>query len=182
MENNTLKFAPFLWRVTALHCITYFVMGFLAALLLDYKTVFDSPPMSYYMRSIDSPWVSLGPSLQVFRGIIFSLSLWFFKDIFLFVPYGWLKLWGLLLGLCILSTSGAAPGSIEGFIYTKVPLSVHLKGYLEIVPQTFLFSVGLREWYAHPKKTWNVLSFIVLLFIFLMSFMGVLAATGHLTS
>jgi len=180
MENSNLKFGTFFWRITSSHMITYFIMGIIAAAVLNYKVSFETPPLSYLMKPIDSSWVALGPALQVFRGFIFSVALWFFKDNFLYKKYGWLKLWGLIVGLCILSTAAAASGSIEGFIYTKIPVASQLKGYFEVLPQTLLFSLLVFYWYRKPKKLWNVLSIIMVSLLFILCILGWLAANHQL--
>ena len=77
-----------------------------------------------------------------------------------------------------MSGSAAASGSIEGFIYTTVPIGEQMKGYFEVVPQVGLFSLLVCQWYAHPKKKWNILSGIVVGIILFLSIMGVLAASG----
>jgi hypothetical protein len=114
----------------------------------------------------------------VIRGLVFALALWFFKEQFLHQKFGWLKLWGLLVGLSILSTTGAPPGSIEGFIYTKFSFLEHVKGYFEVGIQTLLFSLALYYWYQRPKKAWNIVAGIMVGLIALMSTMGFLAASG----
>ena len=176
MEKDKLKFGTFFWRVMSSHMISYFILGLIAFILLDYKETFENPPMSYLMRSIDSPWVVAGPMLQVIRGFVFSVVLWTIKDSFLFKEYGWLKLWGLIVGLSILSTTGPAPGSIEGMIYTKIPIVDQLKGYFEVLPQTMLFSLFLNYWYMKPKKAWNIISIALVIIIFFFSSMGVIVS------
>lgn len=177
METAAFKFSTFFWRITSSHIITYFVMGVIAANLLNYREVFES---SESFRAYDSPWIAAGPGLQVIRGLIISLALWYFKDSFLFQKYGWLKLWGLMVGLTVLSTAGALPGSVEGFIYTTVPIAEQLKGYFEVLPQLGFFSLLVCYWYERPRKIWNILSVILVSLIMLMSLMGVLAALGYL--
>jgi hypothetical protein len=177
MEKHKMTFGTFFWRVTSSHMITYFIMGIIASILLDYQKAFETPPLSYFMRPTDSPWVAAGPMLQVIRGLIFSIVLWISKDIFLFKKYGWLKLWGLLAGLSILSTTGPALGSVEGMIYTKIPLVYHLKAYLEVVPQTLSFSLFLFYWYRKPKKIWNIVSITLMSIIVFFCIMGFLAAS-----
>ncbi|WP_340110645.1 hypothetical protein [Maribellus mangrovi] len=177
MENNNLKFGSFFWRISSSHMITYFIMGIIAASILNYKEVFENPPLSYLMKPIDSSWVAVGPVLQIFRGLVFSIVLWFFKDNFLYKRYGWLKLWGLIVGLCILSTTGPSPGSIEGLIYTKIPVISQLKGYFEVLPQTLLFSLLVFYWYKKPKKLWNVLSIILVSIIIILCTLGLIAST-----
>jgi len=176
MKNNNLKFGGFFWRISSSHMITYFIMGIIAASILNYKEVFENPPLSYLMKPIDSSWVAIGPVLQIFRGLVFSIVLWFFKDNFLYKRYGWLKLWGLIVGLCILSTTGPTPGSIEGLIYTKIPVISQLKGYFEVLPQTLLFSLLVFYWYRKPKKLWNVLSIILVSIIIILCTLGLIAS------
>lgn len=182
MSTRDLKFGTFFWRITAAHMITYTVMGIMAFFLLDYSTVLAEPPLSYLMRPVDSPWVAIGPALQVFRGLVFSLSLWYFRDVFLQAQYGWLRLWGLIVGLSIVSTVGAAPGSIEGFIYTIIPARLQLFGYAEILPQTILFSLMVYYWHRKPGRIWNILSGILVVLIILAGVMGFLAARGMLAN
>jgi len=120
MENENVKFGTFFWRISSSHMVTYFIMGILASTLLNYSEAFANPPLSYLMKPLDSPWVAIGPVLQIFRGLVFSIALWFFKDSFIYKEYGWAKLWLLIIGLSVLSTTGPTPGSIEGIIYTKI--------------------------------------------------------------
>ena len=157
--------------------ITYFVMGVIAANMLNYREVFES---SESLRTYDSPWIAAGAGLQVIRGLIISLALWYFKERFLYQKFGWLKLWGLIVGLTTLSTASASPGSIEGFIYTTIPLVDQIKGHIEVIPQTGLFALIVCYWYERPKRIWNILSIILVSLIVLMSLMGVLAALGYI--
>jgi hypothetical protein len=177
MEKHKMTFGTFFWRVTSSHMISYFIMGIVASILLDYQHTFETPPLSYFMRPTDSPWIAAGPILQVVRGFIFAVVLWIFKDGFLYKRNGWLKLWGLIVGLSVLSTTGPAPGSIEGMIYTKIPLIDQLKGYLEVVPQTLLFSVFLFYWYRKPNKIWNIISITLIIILVFFCTLGFLAAS-----
>jgi hypothetical protein len=180
MENLEYKFGTFFWRITASHMITYMLMGIIASTLLDYDELFSNTLISCFFRPMDSPWIPAGPALQIIRGLIFSMALWYFKENFLHTNYGWLKLWGLLIGLSILSTTGPPPGSIEGFIYTKIPVADQAKGYLEVVPQTGFFALLVCYWYKNPKRIWNIISTVLVVLIILMSLMGVLATLGKL--
>jgi len=154
--------------------ITYFAMGLFAMAVLDYEKAFDTPPLSYLMKPVDSPWVAAGPILQVVRGLVFAVSLWYFRSNFLNADYGWLKLWGLLVGLAVLSTVGPAPGSIEGMIYTKIPIDTQLRGYIEAVPQTLLMSLGMHYWYRRPGKGWNIISIVLVAIIVLLCVAGLM--------
>ncbi|HET9390282.1 MAG TPA: hypothetical protein VFO44_11600 [Steroidobacteraceae bacterium] len=46
------------------------------------------------------------------------------------------------------------PGSLEGLIYTTMPLSAQVRGYLEIVTQVILLSALLFYRVRHPGKLW----------------------------
>ena len=171
------NFGTFFWRITSSHIVTYFLAGIFAYYFLNYQDLFETPPFSDLMKPMDSWAVAAGPGLQLIRGLIFSIVLWAFRDVFLNTKYGWLKLWGLLLGLSILSTTAAAPGSVEGFIYTTIPVKKQIVGYLEVMPQTLLFALLVYYWYKKPKKAWNILSIVLVSIILFMSIMAVTMAS-----
>ena len=134
------SFGQFALRVTACQIVTYFVAGLGPYTFLDYRGQFLSHALSCFMLPVDAPIVALGPILQVFRGLIFAAALFPFRQVFLATPRGWLLLWGLMVGLAVLSPTGPAPASVEGFIYTKIPISQQVLGYFEVLPQTLAFS------------------------------------------
>jgi hypothetical protein len=76
--------------------------------------------------------------------IIFALASFPCQEV-IFAKREWLKLWWLLLALGVFSTFGPAPGSVEGLIYTIIPLGDQLVGLWEVVLQSFLLAIGL--WY-----------------------------------
>ena len=169
-------FATFLWRITSSHMISYFLAGVFAYNLVNYQELFETPPFSGFMKPMNSTAIVAGPAFQFIRGIIFSIALWPFKETFLNTSYGWLKLWGLLVGLSILSTTAAAPGSIEGFIYTTIPIKKQVIGYLEVIPQTLLFSLMVYYWYKKPKKAWNIISIVAVSLILLVVILALTVA------
>ena len=163
------QFGTFLWRVTAAHITTYFLAGVCAYYFLNYRELFETPPFSSFMKPTTSLTVAAGPALQLIRGCIFSMALWPFRHVFLDTKYGWLKLWGLLVGLSILSTTAAAPGSVEGFIYTTIPVKKQVIGYFEVMPQTLLFSLIVYYWYKKPRKAWAVTAIVLVSVILLLT-------------
>lgn len=163
----------FFWRITSCHMVTYCIMGLLASTFLDYKTFYGKEILVTFMRQIESPWVAAGPSLQVVRGLLFALILWPIRDSFLEEKKGWLNLWLLFIGLAILGTAGPAPGSLEGMVYTQLPIADHLWGLPEVIIQTMLFSFAVVFWYKKPSKVWNIIMAIFVLLIVLMSLAGV---------
>jgi hypothetical protein len=170
MSNDS--FTRFFGRVTACHMVTYFVAGILAYTLLDYATAFESDNLSCYMKPTSSPWIVLGPALQVIRGFVFTAALYPFRRVFLEENRGWLKLWGLLFGLGILSTYGPSPGSIEGIIYTKIPPLDQIWGLRETVGQSLVFSLLLVGWYRKPGRAWGIVLYGLAVLVFLMSLAG----------
>jgi hypothetical protein len=153
MNNDDLiRFPGFAARTIVAHTVTYFCMGVLAAAILDYHEQFSRPFMACWMRPTTDPLVMAGPLFQPIRGFIFALVFYRFRDILFSKPRGWLLTWWTLVGLGIISTFGPAPGSIEGMVYTVIPLRDQLTGWLEIVPQALLLSGILYYWVRHPQN------------------------------
>jgi len=167
-------FRRFILRVCACHMVTYFVAGILAFVLLDYEKAFQSEHLSCWMRPTSSPWVALGPGLQWIRGLIFAVVLYPFRHVFLERSRGWLTLWGLLLGIGILSTYGPAPGSVEGLLYTTIPPLQQIAGLSEVVGQSLVFSVLLVAWHRRPHRAWGVVLYSLTALVVLMSLAGAL--------
>ncbi len=167
-----VSFGRFLARTTACHMVTYFIFGLIALFAFDYARAFASDNLSCFMLPTNSKWVALGPGLQIFRGLIFALALYPFRGVFLAGRQGWLTLWGLLIGLCILSTAGPAPGSVEGLIYTKIPWRAQLLGLREVVAQTLAFSYLLVAWHRHPRRAWGIVMGILTALVLLLSIAG----------
>ncbi|MEZ4714809.1 MAG: hypothetical protein R2851_01760 [Caldilineaceae bacterium] len=69
-------------------------------------------------------------------------------------PRGWLTLWIMLVVVGIFSTFGPAPGSVEGLIYTTLPVGGQLGGLIEVLAQALLLAVVLFYWVNHPEKRW----------------------------
>jgi hypothetical protein len=164
----------FVLRVSACHMVTYFVAGVLAFFLLDYETAFQSEHFACWMRPTTSKWVALGPGLQWIRGLVFAIVLYPFRHVFLDSSRGWLALWGLLLGIGILSTYGPAPGSVEGLLYTTIPPLEQIAGLAEVLAQSLAFSVLLVAWYRRPRRAWGIVLYALSAVVVLMSVAGAL--------
>ena len=175
-KNETLTF---IWRIVSIHTIAYFIAGIFALVFMQYTEQFASETMSSIMRPVDSPWVALGPSLQIIRGILIALILLPFKEIII-SKHGWIKLAGLVFGLSYISTIGPTFGSFEGYIYTKIPCQYHLLGIPETLFYVFLFSFLLFAWYKKPVRIWNIIIIILIVIIILMSIMGYFSSIGLL--
>jgi hypothetical protein len=155
MQNERqITFLGLTIKTIVVHTVTYFIMGILALTLLEYKTAFEAPITREYMRSVDDPIIALGPALQSIRGILFAVVFYLLRDILFGRRNGWLIMWVMLVSLGILSTFGAAPGSVEGLLYTKMPVGLQISGWLEVMTQALLLSVILFYWVNHPEKKW----------------------------
>ena len=170
-----MTFARFAWRVVAAHTTTYMVAGLLASTLLDYEAWWTTEWMAHY-RPMHSPWVAAGPALQVVRGLLLAAVLWPFRDTFLRGARGALQLWALLVGVGILSTYGAGPGSIEGVVYTALPPAYHVFGLPEVYGQALAFSGILVGWCRWPHRAWDVVLGLGTGLTVLMSLAGVFLA------
>jgi hypothetical protein len=126
----------------------------LAATLLNYAERFARPEMVCWMRPTTDAMVMAGVLFQPLRGMIFALVFFPLQQSLFEKRYGWLLLWWLLVGLGILATFGPAPGSIEGLVYTVIPWTDQVIGWLEVVPQAFLLSLGLWAWVRYAEKRW----------------------------
>ncbi|MDL1944336.1 hypothetical protein FBQ99_18535 [Chloroflexi bacterium CFX2] len=183
MKDNQITFLGLTLRAMVSHTLTYFIVGLAAFTVFNYAARFAEADLSGYMRPTGDPIVALGPALQFIRGILFALAFYPLREILFGRRNGWLVTWLLLVSLGILSTFGPAPGSVEGAIYTVLSIREQFLsgGMLEILTQSFLFSVLLYYWVNHPGKRWlNWLLGILFGLVILMSVMGYLAASGSL--
>jgi hypothetical protein len=173
-EPVVAPFRTFAWRVVSLHMISYCLLGVAAFFLLNYEQAYLTTELRHLMLPTDSPWVAAGPALQVFRGLLFAVVLFPLAPVFLTRRHGTMILWGLFVGLAILGTAGPSPGSMEGMIYTRLPMPLHLFGLPEVLLQTLLFSAGLVAWYRRPSRWKNAAAGIAVGLIVLSSLAGVL--------
>jgi hypothetical protein len=169
-------FAAFAGRSILVHTLTYLVFGLAARSLLDYDRLWGLPLMADLYRPLDSPWVLAGPLLQPLRGLVFAAGLWPLRDAIFGMERGWLVLWGLFLAFAILGTAAAAPGSIEGVIYTKLPGEVHWTGSPEVYGQTLAYSWLLFHWQrAHATEGATILA-LKAVCVLLAAFFGMVLA------
>ena len=182
MNENRITLINLTLKAIVAHTITYFLVGLVAFNIFNYAADFAQPEMSTWMRQTNEPIIALGPALQPIRGILFALAFYPLREVLFKRKNGWLITWWLLVSLGILSTFGPAPSSVEGMIYTTLPIRDQLSGgLLEILTQSFLFSALLYYWVNNPEKRWmNWLLGIVFGLVVLMSIMGYLVASGSI--
>ena len=147
--NSNLRF---ILKTTGLHILTYIICGIVFSTIFSYHSLFSMDGVGEFMKEVGGTSTLIGPLVQVIRGILFGIALLLIKDTFMATKYGWLKLWILLSVIGIINTPAPAPFSIEGIVYTKLPLEFHLKGAPEILVQTLLFSYLLAKPASKKKK------------------------------
>ncbi|HEY2858502.1 MAG TPA: hypothetical protein VGJ21_08805 [Terracidiphilus sp.] len=152
MEVPQPRFLPLAAKTVVCHSLTYMVMGAIAYNVFHYADFINSPNSG--MRPTSSLWVVFGPALQIFRGILFASIFWLFRDNLFGRRNGWLRMAWMLVGMGILGTFAAPPGSLEGFIYTTMPVLTQVRGYFEIVTQAVLLSALLCYWVNRPGRKW----------------------------
>lgn len=174
-------FVAVILKTAIVHTVTYFLMGLLAYTFLDYAGTYADPTVAKLMRQTNDPLVAGGPLFQVLRGILFGIAFYALREIVFARKNGWLILWLVLVTVGVLSPFGASPGSIEGIIYTILPMWFHLMGLPEVVIQALLLAFLTYYWVNHPEKKWLGWVFgITFALGLLMSTMGVLAGLGIL--
>jgi hypothetical protein len=173
--------AMYFWQMVYAHTIAYFIAGLFALVVVNYKELFATEIISTFMRPVDEPIVALGPSLQIFRGIIIALVLLPLRKAFFEERYGLIKLGLIIIGFSLLSTIVPTMGSFDGYIFTKIPYMYQILGYLEAIIYVLLFIgiIKISIKYGH-KRIITILSIIMMLLIILMGIMGFLAAKGYI--
>lgn len=179
MENYTFK--SIVARTAIVHTVTYFVMGILALVFVGYTAKFSDPAVAGFMRPTDSPWVAIGPLLNVVRGLLFGIVFYLLRETIFPRKAGWLILWVVLVVVGVLSPFGAAPSSIEGAIYSTLPLWFHIAGLPEVLLQALLLAGMTHLWVNHPD--WKSLDWafgLLFILVILFSVLGLLAGLGFL--
>lgn len=176
MTDRNMENIKFAWRITAAHTIAYFCAGIFALLIMDYKDLFSNSAISSFMLPTDTPIVALGPALQIFRGLIMAIVLLPLRKVIITEKNGFVKLWLLVLGFSVFSTFAAAMGSIDGFIYTNVPIIEQILGYPEAFLWTTLFVGIVWALYKFEKKAMNIAAIVLFSLVVFMSIMGYLDA------
>jgi hypothetical protein len=157
------------------HTLTYFLVGILAFVALDYSARFSDPSVTAYSRPTSDPLVMAGPLFQPIRGFLFGVVFFLLRDSIFRRPRGWLSLWATLVVIGIIGQFIGGPGSIEGLVYTRIPVWFQLTLLPEVFLQTLLLSALLFYWIHHPKKWLNWVLGVVFLLILIFPALGLMA-------
>ena len=157
------------------HTITYFIMGLLASTVFEYGRLYAETDLNLLMRQTSEPMVMAGPLFQPIRGILFGIVFFLLREPLLRSKNGWLVMWITLVVVGILSPFGPTPGSIEGMIYTVLPMGLHLTGLPEVILQALILAAVLFYWVNHPEKKWlNWVMGITFILTLLLPVLGLL--------
>ncbi len=159
MNGTDVSFGTLSLKTIVVHTGTYFVMGLLAVVFLDYAHMFAQAEYRVFMRQLNDPFVAAGPLFQPIRGFLFAVAFFPIRQTLFGMKRGWGVIWLLLVVLGVLSTFGPSPGSIEGLIYTNRPIRLQLVALPEVFIQSLLLSSILYYWVNHPtnrKLSWSM--------------------------
>lgn len=180
MKKTSKELLGFIGRTTVTHVSLYFVFGILFGVLIKGGHVmYAINELDVYFRPITDPIVMSSSFINIIRGIIIAIALFPFREKLFKDNFGWLYLWGLLAILSIISVYGAAPGSVEGVIYTRLPIWYHLRYLPDILLHTLTFSVLLFLWERKKSKIISIP--LVIIFSFVVVMQVVMLVTGNLT-
>jgi len=115
------SFSSIAIKTTLVHMVTYFLIGLLSFLFLDYSARYADPAVAVALRQTDHPLVTAGPLIQVLRGYLFGIAFFALRDVIFPKQRGWLTLWLVLLIIGVFSPFSSAPGSIEGSFIQHCP-------------------------------------------------------------
>ncbi len=141
-------------KAAVVHTVTYAIAGCLAYMVFNYPRLFAETELRFIMRPTTDRRVTLGVLFQPIRGAIFGIAFVLLRQPFFNDHGGWLTMWIVLILLCILSSFGPNVTSIEGMLFTRIPLRLHLVGLPEILLQSFLLSFVVYHWVNTPDLHW----------------------------
>ncbi len=141
-------------KTTLVHTVTYFIVGALAFVILDYSARYAAPAVAAFARSTNDPLVTAGPLFQTIRGLLFGIVFYLLREPFFRRPRGWLLLWATLIIVGVIGPFLAGPGTLEGLVYSRLPLDFQLISLPEVYVQSLCLSILLFYWVRHPQNKW----------------------------
>lgn len=183
MNAMNKSFTSIVTKTAIVHTVTYFLVGLVSFLGLDYASKYADPVVSQLMRQTTHPLIAAGPAFQLLRGFLFGIVFFALRDVVFTSKRGWLTLWLVLAIVGIFAPFAAAPSSIEGMLYTVLPMWFHIVNFPEIFIQSGLLAWLTHFWVNHPEKKWLGWTMgIITALVILMSTLGALSAIGVLPS
>ena len=170
----------YFWQVTYAHTIAWFAAGAFAMFFMNYAELFEVPPLSHFMRPTDSPIVSLAMILQMLRGMLIALFILPLRKAFFEENHGLIKLGIITVGFFYVCTFGPGIGSFDGYIFTTLPVFIHLVGLPEMILYvlSFVGILHISHKYAH-KKAMTIIPIILITLIGYISISGFMTALNQ---
>lgn len=178
-DPGPIAVGPFVARVAVGHTLAYFVAGLLALVTMGYEERFAADTAALLLRPVDDPLVAAGPALQPINGLALGLALAPFRAVLL-GPDGVRHLFALLVAVSLFSPQTPGPGNLEGLLYTRIPLALHLAGLPEVLGYAALAATGIVGWCRAPTRGKDRAAAVLVALLATASALGVLDALGWL--
>lgn len=128
-------------RFTVAHVIIYTLMA--TVFLIVQNTLPTSTQVALETFTPYRPVGLFATSGEVIRSVILALVLYPFYETIVRAERGWLVLFAALWGVALVGSVQPMPGSIEGVIYTEIPVLGHIvvlvAGAIEVFAFSWLF-------------------------------------------
>jgi len=177
VNNSQPSFWSILYRTIISHTVTYFAIGVIGSIFLDYSTRMMRPDVAPIIRNMSDPILIASPLFQPIRAALLAIVFYLLRDGLFGNRKGWMKMWCLLVVVGILTPFSASWGGIEGMIFFNFPLWDHIVGWPEVFSQTLLLSVILAYWVNHPtSKRLGAILLVGFVLTMLLPILALLAA------
>lgn len=144
MASTKGKFWGYLGRFTIVHVLVYGVTALVFLAGVEFLPEATQTALQTFgpYRPLDA----INLTGQVLRGILLAIVLYPFYGSIMGRKRGWLFLLAALWGVLRVGSVDPMPGSIEGVIYTEVPLLGHVIGLLFALGEVLIFSQLFLRW------------------------------------
>lgn len=144
---NWRTFWSFALKLTTVHTVTYFIAGQVSFRTLLGPYVVGPKALTWYFKD-PSDFVSWVLPDQILRGILLAIALYPFRQriIELGTWRGGLAIAGVYLLVGQFACPGTSPGSLEGFVFTRLPIDFQFAVLPEIIAQGLALGLLLSWW------------------------------------
>jgi hypothetical protein len=141
------SFSLFAMKVIAVHTTTYYIAGIISFHTILGQYVNGVKELAWYFKPMSTfgPWVL---PAELFRGVILAAAWYPMRKRFheLGTLYGGLAIAGIYLLVGQFGCPGTAPGAIEGFVYTRLPVDFQFAVLPEIIGQGLALGLLVNWW------------------------------------
>ena len=151
-EMNWRTFWLFVLKVVTVHTATYFIAGQISITTILGPYVYGPKALTMYYKdpSAFGPWVL--PD-QILRGILLAIALYPFRERILELgKKGGLAIASIYLLVGQFACPGTSPGSLEGFVYTRIPIDFQFAVLPEIIGQGLALGFLLYWWESYSAR------------------------------